>query len=94
MVQTKTGGLIIKTRSMDKILGNHQKCWLWGRNPIQETLNRSVWPILELYLADSLEESELAASIQKAEETAIPYFIKKRGTIWKNFAVTPIIKVM
>ncbi len=39
-------------------LGNHQTCWIWGRNLVTETLRAGRWPILELHLATSLAEDE------------------------------------
>lgn len=47
-----------------KLLGNHQRSWLWGRNLVQETLAAARWPIVELYLANdlSVEQSEKAHS--------------------------------
>lgn len=46
--------------SQKKILGNHQRCWLWGRNLVRETLAAGCWPILELHLADRLDKAEIA----------------------------------
>lgn len=49
-----------------KLLGNHQKCWIWGRNPVLEILRWGKWPIFELYLAESLP----AAALQEISQTA------------------------
>jgi 23S rRNA (guanosine2251-2'-O)-methyltransferase len=38
------------------LLGSHQKCWIWGRNVVWETLESGVWPIVELYTSDQLDE--------------------------------------
>ena len=56
---------------------------MWGRNPVLETLNWGKWPIIELYLSDALPDTEQAVAIQKAEEIAIPYFMKKRDYLEK-----------
>lgn len=45
------------SRGKLKLLGNHQKCWLWGRNAVQETLRAGRWPIIELYLSDALDDA-------------------------------------
>jgi len=37
-----------------RLLGNHQRSWLWGRNLVRETAAAGEWPILELWLADDL----------------------------------------
>ncbi|MEI6563613.1 MAG: RNA methyltransferase [bacterium] len=34
-----------------KLLGSHQKCWIWGRNPVVETLVAGRWKIVDLYLS-------------------------------------------
>lgn len=41
------------------LLGSHQKCWLWGRNVVLETLRGGRWPVLELYCSDQLPPKEL-----------------------------------
>src|ERR1035437_2325095 len=42
------------------LLGNHQKCWIWGRNAVRETLQAGRWRMHDLWLADGLAEAELA----------------------------------
>jgi 23S rRNA (guanosine2251-2'-O)-methyltransferase len=37
-----------------KLLGSHQKCWIWGRNAVMETLEAGRWQILGLYLSQEL----------------------------------------
>lgn len=49
-----------------KPLGNHQTSWIWGRHLVQETLQARSWPVLELWLADDLPESEVAATTRMA----------------------------
>lgn len=34
-----------------KLLGSHQKCWIWGRNAVMETLTAGRWRILDLYFS-------------------------------------------
>lgn len=36
------------------LLGNHQRCWLWGRNVVLETLRTGRWRPVEVYAADAL----------------------------------------
>jgi 23S rRNA (guanosine2251-2'-O)-methyltransferase len=43
-----------------KLLGNHQRCWLWGRHTITEILEGGRWPVAELHLSEDLPEEELA----------------------------------
>ena len=42
-----------------KLLGGHQKCWIWGRNAVLETLAAGRWPLLDLYLSRGLEHDAL-----------------------------------
>lgn len=49
-----------------KLLGNHQRCWLWGRNLVRETLLAGRWPIIELHLADDLPAEQLAEAQRAA----------------------------
>lgn len=42
------------------LLGSHQRCWLWGRHVVTETMRAARWPVLELHLSDRLPEDELA----------------------------------
>lgn len=34
--------------SKPELLGNHQRCWIWGRNAVRETILAENWEILEL----------------------------------------------
>ncbi len=54
------------------LLGSHQKCWLWGRHVVLETLRAARWPVLELHLADRLDDSDLAEATRLAREREIP----------------------
>ena len=47
-------------KGQPKLLGNHQKCWLWGRNVVTETLRAARWPVLELYVSDGILAEEMA----------------------------------
>ena len=38
-------------KGKQKLLGSHQKCWIWGRNAVVETLAAGRWKILELHLS-------------------------------------------
>jgi len=54
-----------------ELLGSHQKCWLWGRNVVLETLRAGAWPVLELHLAGTLAADELEAARRLAERHGI-----------------------
>lgn len=55
-----------------KPLGTHQTSWIWGRHLVQETLQARYWPVLELWLADDLPESEVAATTRLAHAAEVP----------------------
>ncbi|MBW3540133.1 MAG: 23S rRNA (guanosine(2251)-2'-O)-methyltransferase RlmB [Planctomycetes bacterium] len=55
-----------------KLLGSHQRCWLWGRRLVEETLRAARWPILELALAEDLPHAELAQAQAAAESLQTP----------------------
>jgi len=55
-----------------EVLGSHQKCWLWGRNVVLETLRADTWPVLELHMAGTLAAEEVEAARTLAERRGIP----------------------
>jgi 23S rRNA (guanosine2251-2'-O)-methyltransferase len=55
-----------------KPLGQHQSSWIWGRHLVFETLQAAVWPILELWLADDLPESEVSEIQRFAFQHRVP----------------------
>lgn len=59
-----------------KLLGSHQKCWLWGRHVVTETLRGGKWPPLELYLARTLPSAERDHTVQSAEALDVPVRIE------------------
>lgn len=58
------------------LLGNHQKCWLWGRHVVLEVLRAARWPMLELHLSDRLSEHELAEARQCSSSFDGPVLIE------------------
>ncbi|MGB2998226.1 MAG: 23S rRNA (guanosine(2251)-2'-O)-methyltransferase RlmB [Phycisphaerae bacterium] len=65
-----------KRKPKKPLLGSHQKCWLWGRNAVTETLQVGKWRILELLLADSLQADELDEAAQRALALDVPVKIE------------------
>jgi 23S rRNA (guanosine2251-2'-O)-methyltransferase len=56
-----------------KLLGSHQKCWIWGRNAVMETLQAGRWLILDLYLSRQLPPDLLGqASALSARQGLTP----------------------
>jgi 23S rRNA (guanosine2251-2'-O)-methyltransferase len=46
-----------KASAKASLMGNHQKCWLWGRHSVMELLRTDRWQPLELGISHSLPES-------------------------------------
>jgi 23S rRNA (guanosine2251-2'-O)-methyltransferase len=65
-----------KRNTKQKLLGNHQKCWIWGRHAVVETLRADRWPILELAVADRLPSDELESVQNLASEREYPLTVE------------------
>ncbi len=63
------------------LLGNHQKCWIWGRNTVLETLQAARWPVVELYLSDELEPQRLETARRLADESNVPTVVETHEAI-------------
>ncbi len=55
-----------------KLLGSHQRCWIWGRHAVTETLEAGRWPILELLLADDLPPACVEEALNAARTRGFP----------------------
>ena len=55
-----------KRKDGKKLLGNHQKSWIWGRHAVMEILEAGRWPMSELYLSEQLDSAELQAASKLA----------------------------
>ena len=53
-------------KGKQKLLGSHQKCWIWGRNAVLETLQAGRWKILDLYLSRVLPDELIGQARQLA----------------------------
>ena len=49
------------------LLGSHQRCWIWGRNVVRETLRAGLWRPYELQLAGEHEQAEIRELAERAE---------------------------
>ena len=54
------------------LLTNHNRCWIWGRNAVLETVRAGRWPVQELIYSDRCETSCLNEIISLADEQRIP----------------------
>jgi 23S rRNA (guanosine2251-2'-O)-methyltransferase len=59
-----------------ELLGNHQKCWIWGKNTVTESLRAGRWPIHELRLSETLPTETLQKTRGMAARLDIPVFVE------------------
>lgn len=67
-----------------QLLGNHQKCWIWGRNAVVETLKAGHWKIWELLISNQLYEDEAEFAMKRAEELNIDCQVVDANAIKKQ----------
>lgn len=70
-----------RSKGKRKLLGNHQKCWVWGRNTILETLKAGVWEIRDLWLSSELPGEQLEQARQMANELDVPTEVVDRQAL-------------
>lgn len=58
-------------RSKGDLLGNHQKCWLWGRNVVLETLRSGRWLPHSVFFSHDLEETCRAELQQLTQQLGV-----------------------
>jgi 23S rRNA (guanosine2251-2'-O)-methyltransferase len=63
-------------KGKQKLLGSHQRSWVWGRRLIIEILRGRRWGIAELLLAEELDAAELAEAQALAKAQRIPVRIE------------------
>lgn len=56
-----------KRKDKKKLLGNHQKSWIWGRHAVLEILEAGRWPMKKLYLSETLQPEALEHAQARAE---------------------------
>ncbi len=52
-------------------MGSHQRCWIWGRLPVLETLEAGRWRPLEIRLDERLPTVERDEALQHAERLGV-----------------------
>ena len=66
------------------LMGNHQRCWIWGRHVIHETILAARWPIYSLYCADDLDSPEDRKILDLAIKSDIPLNYESRRELTKR----------
>ena len=64
-----------------ELLGSHQKCWIWGKNVVLETLRAGRWPVLELRISERLQRDKQAEARRLAEARDVPLLIEPAGEL-------------
>ncbi len=65
-----------RRRGQQDLLGSHQKCWLWGRHAVTETLTAGRWLPIEIVLSSDLGHELHSSVIEKAESRNVPVRIE------------------
>ncbi len=73
-----------KRRAKQPLLGSHQRCWLWGRHVVLETMKAGKWPIYELQFADELPQEEQNLAGELAEQLGVPYGFESSRELTKT----------
>ncbi len=64
-----------RRRGRREVMGNHNRCWVWGRNVVLETVRAGLWPILELLVGDRTDDELKAEALRLAERMQVPVFV-------------------
>jgi 23S rRNA (guanosine2251-2'-O)-methyltransferase len=60
-----------KRKDKNKLAGNHNKSWIWGRHAVLEILEAGRWPIQELVLSDALDADTLSRARDLADALGV-----------------------
>lgn len=60
-----------KSRKKVALAGSHQRCWIWGRNAVLETLRAGRWVPLEVAVADRLHEKTRKEVSSRAKKLGV-----------------------
>ena len=70
--------------SKPKLLGNHQKCGIWGRHAVLETLRAKTWAIVELLISDELSAPERAEVDRLAADARVRVQVVEHNALRKQ----------
>lgn len=65
------------------VLTNHNRCWIWGRNVVLETLRAGHWPILELLIGDRADDALWDEAVRLAKQLRIEVAAMDDATLTK-----------
>lgn len=64
-----------RQKAKSKLMGSHQRCWIWGRRAVLEILEAGRWPILELRLDAAMAPARIERARDLASHGDIPVFL-------------------
>ena len=70
-----------RAKGKKSLLGSHQKCWIWGRNLVLETLRAGRWSIAELHVAEDLPAESLEEIRAAAECRRVPLVVEPSAAL-------------
>ena len=68
-------------KGKQKLLGSHQKCWIWGKHVVLETLRCGKWLPLQLHLSDQLSTDQTHETIRLAERLSVPVKVESANRL-------------
>lgn len=71
-------------RKKQKLLGSHQKCWVWGRHAVSEILQTDHWIPLEVWIADTIEADVAEGALSSASRLDVTVERKSDGELTRR----------
>ena len=65
------------------VLTNHNRCWIWGRHVVLETLRAGRWPILELLIGDRAGDVLWDEAVRLAQQHGLVAIAMDDATLTK-----------
>lgn len=66
-----------------EVMSSHNRCWIWGRNVVRETLRTGRWPILELLVSADLEENLQGEIVRLADRDGVEFSVVSEASLTK-----------
>lgn len=73
-----------RRRGRREVMGNHNRCWIWGRNVVQETVRAGRWPVLELLIGDWVDSSAAQECARLAEQRQVPVYSESESELTRH----------
>lgn len=72
-----------QSRTRRELLDNHQRCWIWGKNTVLETLHAGRWKIWELHYDECLPNDVIGDLKAHAQARRTPLVASEATTLEK-----------